>query len=192
MHVDPVTGKVGTPVQLPAPGKVYLVDPVRAHGRLGVVIVNTGSEGNGVASSIIPILGMCLDCREPKLKLGRAQHVTLDYRDLDQIDQRHDLIHVADLTPLVATSPDGALAATFAADRVTLRDAAGTLRWTIAAPGVSALAWTPHGELIALANGIVKLDLETGAFGARRCGWLFGVTHEPSFEGSPAVVCDAE
>jgi hypothetical protein len=91
----------------------------------------------------------------------------------------------------VRTSPDGALAATFGNGRITLREADGRVRWEIAAPGVTDVAWTPRGELVALAGGVVKLDLETGAFGARHCGWLFGLTEAATFEVAGPVACDA-
>ncbi len=77
--------------------------------------------------------------------------------------ERGDLVHVADLTP----REHRGLAVTYGSDRVTLRDKTGTERWTIALPDVTAVAWSETGELVALANGLVHLDVETGEPRAR-------------------------
>lgn len=54
------------------------------------------------------------------------------------------------------------------------------------------VAWRPNGELAALGGGIAAIDIETGAFGARQCGWSFGLADEPVFDsGVGAALCDA-
>jgi hypothetical protein len=91
-----------------------------------------------------------------------------------------------------AKSADGTLVATLAAGRMTLRDAAGTTRWTVAAPGASDVEWLGSGELFATGGGLARVDLETGAYTDRRCGWQFGLWSDAINNFASAQMCEAE
>lgn len=91
-----------------------------------------------------------------------------------------------------AKSPDGALVATLSAGRMTLRDAGGTARWTVLATGATDLAWLGSGELLATGAGIARVDLETGAYTERHCGWQFGLWSERIDNFASAEMCEAE
>ena len=186
-RVDAKTGALGPPITTSLQGKVYLVDPARAQGRIGIMI---DEPDTGSVATVTPIRALCDAC-PGHVRLGRPQHVTLDYGDRGLIEHDHDLTQVADLAPVVRTSPDGASVVSFAGNRVTLRAADGSVRWVAAVPGVRAVAWTASGELVALAGGAVRLDVDTGERRDRHCGWLFGLSNDPSFDGPSPVVCDA-
>ena len=94
--------------------------------------------------------------------------------------------------PSSRRSPDGKWTAQADGARITLRAADGEVKWVVDAHGASDVAWRPDGELAALGNGIAAVDLETGALGARQCGWDFGLADEPVFDrGDGAALCDA-
>ncbi len=187
-RVDPKTSALGPPMETTLEGTIYLVDPARAEGRIAVAIV--GPEGDVGGATVTPIHSICPACPN-HVKAGRPQHVRFDAGDVTQLRTLHDLTHIADLTPLVRASPDGQRIVSFANNRVTLRDASGQTRWTIALPGVTAVVWSERGDLVALANGLVRIDVETGALRERRCGWLFELSYDASFDVMPPVVCDA-
>jgi hypothetical protein len=71
-------------------------------------------------------------------------------------------------------SPDGALVAIAGGGRITLRDASGAERWTVAYPGVADVAWSGLGDLVAFGSGMARVDVATGALLDRQCGWEFG------------------
>ena len=89
-------------------------------------------------------------------------------------------------------SPDGALAASIANGRMSLRDAAGSVRWTVPAAGASDVVWLRSGELLATGAGVARVDLETGAFSDRRCGWQFGVWTDSVSQFASTMMCEAE
>jgi hypothetical protein len=87
------------------------------------------------------------------------------------------------------TSPDGALVALVRKDRITLRDRDGGVRWSSARPGVTDVAWSALGELIAFGSGMARVDVGTGALLDRQCGWDFGLWDDVSFE-TGAGLCE--
>ena len=91
-----------------------------------------------------------------------------------------------------AKSPDGALVASISAGRMSLRDAAGTTRWTVPAAGATNVVWLRSGELFATGGGVARIDLETGAYTDRRCGWQFGLWTEPVSQFASTMMCEAE
>src|SRR5262249_25030124 len=110
--------------------------------------------------------------------------------ELMEILRQHNLGY--DGRPDSRRSPDGKWTARADWARITLRSADGEVKWVVNAHGATDVAWRPDGELAALGNGIVAIDVETGAFGARRCGWSFGLGEQPVFEDSGGVgLCDA-
>ncbi|MBV8756548.1 MAG: hypothetical protein JO257_04715 [Deltaproteobacteria bacterium] len=91
-----------------------------------------------------------------------------------------------------ATSPDGALVATLSAGRISLRDTGGATRWTVAANGAFDVIWLRSGELLATGAGLARVDLESGAFTDRRCGWQFGLWNDRIDSFASAQMCEAE
>lgn len=89
-------------------------------------------------------------------------------------------------------SPDGTLTARLGNGRLSLADAEGKVRWTVPAIGASWLYWLPSGELLATGAGIARVDVDTGAFTERRCGWEFGLWPQNSQAFASATICDAE
>jgi len=85
----------------------------------------------------------------------------------------------------------GALSATIADGRLTLRDGA-TVRWVVPSHGLTQVVWSPRGELVVLGAGLAHVDLATGAFGGQHCGWVFGVWDEEDLPTAfRDTVCDA-
>ncbi len=87
------------------------------------------------------------------------------------------------------TSPDGALVALVEKDRITLRDRDGVVGWSIARTGITDVAWSSLGELIAFGSGMARVDIGTGALLDRQCGWDFGLWDEVGFE-TGARLCE--
>jgi hypothetical protein len=89
-------------------------------------------------------------------------------------------------------NPARTLSAQLHDERITLRDATGADRWTIPAAGATALLWTSSGELTATGEGFGRLDLDTGAWLERRCGWIFerSYTNDAEFFAG-ASMCEA-
>jgi hypothetical protein len=89
-----------------------------------------------------------------------------------------------------AHATNGRLVAELHDGRITLRDASES-RWTIAARGITQLAWTQGGELVGLGNGLAYLDLATGALERQQCGWRFGLGSDAlGFASASGTVCD--
>jgi hypothetical protein len=65
----------------------------------------------------------------------------------------------------------------------------GTPRWTLALDGVQDVAWSTTGELVLVANGIVRVDASTGNVLDARCGWDFGLSPEPHATRGGEPVC---
>lgn len=77
--------------------------------------------------------------------------------------------------------------------RVTLRDPSGVERWAIPAGEIHDVAWTASGELIVLGGGIGVLDVATGAFVRRQCGWDFRLADDPTTDSQGrATLCSRE
>jgi hypothetical protein len=86
-------------------------------------------------------------------------------------------------------SPDRTVSAELHDDRITLRDANGTERWTMPAAGATALLWTSSGDLIAYGAGMGRIDLANGRWQDRRCGWIFGRSSQT--DNGRAGMCEA-
>jgi hypothetical protein len=66
----------------------------------------------------------------------------------------------------------------------------GSQRWSIGFPGIKDLQWADD-DLVALANGLAKLDGETGVTVGARCGWKFGLRTTASFmDLAGSTICD--
>lgn len=109
---------------------------------------------------------------------------------------RQDILRHHGLTaygqPSSRRSPDGRWTARADWARITLDGANGETRWVASAHRAFDVAWRPDGELAAIGGGIAAIDIETGALGARQCGWDFGLAEEPAFDrGFGASLCDA-
>ena len=68
------------------------------------------------------------------------------------------------------------------------------VRWDTAAWSGAELDWTSAGELVVqFPSGIARIDLETGGFAARRCGWGFGLSDQLFGSGRTGPsICDME
>jgi len=87
-----------------------------------------------------------------------------------------EVLLTADLPSRARPSPDGKWVAEVGRDgRMTLRDAAGAEQWIVSAGGASDVVWNARGELVAYGDGIARVDLATGAWLERQCGWWFGL-----------------
>jgi hypothetical protein len=89
-------------------------------------------------------------------------------------------------------SPDGTLTARLGSNRISLRDAEGNVRWTVAANGAYDLEWMQSGELLAIGAGLASIDVDSGAFAVRRCGWEFGLWAQRDNAFASSTMCDAE
>ncbi|HEY5935299.1 MAG TPA: hypothetical protein VIU61_11705 [Kofleriaceae bacterium] len=77
--------------------------------------------------------------------------------------------------------------------RVTLRGPDGKERWTIPAGEIIDAIWTPKGDLLVVGGGLGVLDVATGAFVRRQCGWEFKLTPDPGSESyGSATLCSRE
>ncbi|MBA3503474.1 MAG: hypothetical protein H0T65_24140, partial [Deltaproteobacteria bacterium] len=84
----------------------------------------------------------------------------------------------------------GKRVALFGRGRVIVANLDGSQRWSIGFPGIKDLQWTGD-ELVALANGLAKLDADTGATVGARCGWKFGLRTTASFmDLAGSTICD--
>jgi hypothetical protein len=103
------------------------------------------------------------------------------------------LEELAGVAPAVASqarpSPDGKLVAELHGQRVMLRDASGTERWTADAAGASDLVWSRDGVLAGIGGGMARFDLATGDVSALQCGWRFG-RWKTRIEPGAATMCE--
>lgn len=187
-RVDPKTGVIGAPVRYGIPGpeyqhQVYLLDPARSRGNVALVLDADYRNGTITVVEIRAVTD--------EVKVARSYDVDTRGRDAaPEILRDHGLTVYG--KPSSGRSPDGKWTASASGARITLRDATGKVKWVVAAHGATDVAWRPDGELAALGSGIAAIDVETGAFGARQCGWSFGVADEPVFDHAfGAALCDA-
>jgi hypothetical protein len=90
----------------------------------------------------------------------------------------------------VIPNADGSLVAILGSE-LALYSGDGTLKWKIAAKDMTGVAWQGN-SLVGVSEGVVRIDLATGAYGERQCGWRFGLFPKPP--PTPAehrLVCDA-
>jgi len=77
--------------------------------------------------------------------------------------------------------------------RLALRDPSGAERWTRTADGIQDVVWMANDELLVLGAGIGVLDVETGSFVRRQCGWDFKLTADPTPDAhAAAYLCSRE
>lgn len=197
---DPATQRFDEPIALAVKSKVrdlVLLDPAAANGAIALLV--HGSKGELVVRAI----------HEDELTGEPARAAITLPGELEAIDRaghvyvRHDADTVAihdgsnelgRLTGLqnmtVRPAPDGKRLALFGRGRVILADLDGSQRWSIGFPGIKDVQWTDD-ELVALANGIAKLDPDTGATVTARCGWKFGLRSTASFINfAGSTLCD--
>jgi hypothetical protein len=159
--------------------QVLLLDPARAHSDVAVLL-----EYDQRTTMLTPITGFT-DGGD----VTTGERITGDdvtwVAQLQQGDYRP--LGFGDRPPL--RSPDHTLTAELVGARLTLRDH-GTERWTVPVPGVTDVVWTDAGELIAVGDGLARIDLATGALAERQGGWVFGVHGEPE-AGGVGSICDA-
>jgi hypothetical protein len=193
---DPHTGKFGEPMMFPCDvgTEVGWLDPGRAGGN--VAIVRCGFETAEIhGDDLHP--GIVHARKRTRLAGGylandRAGRIYTqgDTAIVQALD--HELDGQTTAVRTLRPSPDGSVLAAFTASRVTLLDVTGRARWTIALPNTLDVRWTERGELVAIAGGLVRLDLADGHFVDRQCGWGFELSKNPLDE-SPLTdpICDA-
>jgi hypothetical protein len=193
----------------PLRATVYLTDPAKAGGAVAMVARRPSSNGSDTRTIVEAIerkdlvVGQTIKGRRVFESVDDAPlitHVTREGHvfkaagaDVVEYEGKRVVARYADakLRHLVP-SADGRYLAAYGESRIRLYKRGGELVWEIAAPLVSDLGWI-DGSLVGLfGGGLAKLDLETGAFDRRACGWSFGLgtlpPHDPS-EGES--VCDA-
>jgi hypothetical protein len=185
---DPRTGALGEPVRYPVMGPaythpVYLLDPARSRGNIALVL---DADDTGHTVTVVEIRAVT-----GEVKVARSYDIATHGRDVTmEVLRDHGI--AADGRPDWRRSPDGKWTAQADGLRITLRAADGEVKWVVDAHGAFDVAWRPDGELAAIGGGIAVVDVETGAFGARQCGWDFGLMDQPVEDRSAgAAVCDA-
>ncbi len=190
-------------VDNPMQTTVYLTDPEQANGAVAMVVRSVGGNGASTVRAIRsedlvigkPVVGTVVFEGEGYVPfVDRAGHV-FSVSGEDVVEHAGTQVIAtyagAKLSALVP-SPDGAYIAAHGASRIQLYKRGGGLVWEKASPLVSDLGWIDGSLVGVFAGGLGKLDLETGAFDRRACGWSFGLgtfpPHDPS-EGES--VCDA-
>ena len=192
--------KFGEPITVPTTAKIrdlFLLDPKTAGGAIALVV--HGGKGGLVVRTI----------HEDELTGGLAREAVALPGELEAVDRaghvyvRSDagtvtihagaqeigkLAGVEKMT--VRPAPDGQRVGVFGRGRVIVANLDGTQRWSIGFPGIKDLQWGDN-QLVALANGIAKLDADTGKQIAARCGWKFGLRNQASFADPPgSTLCD--
>ena len=196
---DQTTKRFGEPVTLPVKSKIrdiFLLDPAVSSGAIALVV--HGAKGELVVRPI----------HEDELTGGLPREAVALPGELEAVDRAghvyvrqdpdtvtiHATAEIGRLTGLkamkVRPAPDGKSVAIFGRGRVILANLDGTQRWSIGFPGIKDVQWTDD-ELVALANGIAKLDPRDGATVAARCGWKFGLRTTASFmDLAGSTICD--
>jgi hypothetical protein len=189
-RVDPRTGIIGEPVRYPVVGgythSVYLLDPSRSSGNVALVVEEDDARHKITVVEIRAVTDQVKVARSYVIDTRGRYMVT----ELAETLSHHGLWYNG--KPDSRRSPDGKWTARADWARITLRSADGEVKWVVKAHGATDVAWRPDGELAAFGNGIVAIDVETGAFGARQCGWSFGLGEQPvSDRGGGVGLCDA-
>jgi len=155
------------------PRSIVLLDPELNDGNVALVLVQ--HEVNVTITEVRKV-----DFAGGKLREGRSYERLLP----DGRGGPPDPVIWLGLTNTARhhTSPDGSLVALVGKDRITLRDRDGGVRWSIARSGVTDVAWSSLGELIAFGSGMARVDVGTGVLLDRQCGWDFGLWDDVSFE----------
>lgn len=197
---DAATHRFGEPVVVPIGAHVravHLLDPAAADGAIALVV--HGAKGEPVARPIHEDELTGAPAR-PAIALpgeleaaDRAGHLYVR-RDPDTVAIHGPAGELGRITGAkglqLRPAPDGTRVALFGRGRVILASSDGAPRWSIGFPGVKDVQWTDD-ELVVLAAGIAKLDPETGATVAARCGWKFGLRSTASFASlAGSTICD--
>jgi hypothetical protein len=118
-----------------------------------------------------------------------SRSVPLTAEGLPKLDDLRTIVPHYD--HVVRKSPDGTLVADVGEGRLTLRTAAGAMRWVVPAHGATSLAWSARGELVAIGGGLAIIDLASGRMRDRQCGFAFGVRSNTDGVFSSAELCTA-
>jgi hypothetical protein len=161
---------------------VALLDP-ETTGNVAAII----EYGAGDEVTITDVIAFDPTAAEP-FRLAPTRTVKLTAEQRNVRDPRE---LVTGTSSARSKSPDGALVADLANNRLTLHTRGGVERWTVPSYGATAIAWSRSGELVAYGSGAARVDLATGALRERVCGWHFGLwdDHSGSFGG--ARLCEA-
>lgn len=171
-------------------GVIRLYDPRANDGLIAVGITDALDD-------LHPREGMTKLLRRDIYAVGaHARHRDVEiYAPTDTVFSGHSGPMLDDKLPepvRYAASRDGTLIAELGHGRITLHDRAGNVRWQRNADGAAGLAWNAADELVSFGAGAALLDLETGAYRTRQCGWTFGRwTKPPSAIGAPRM-CTAD
>jgi hypothetical protein len=178
--------------------RVALLDPALAGGNVallvrlhaGTIEVRTLAKLDGEPSA-------------PRTLTGKLEAIDRAGRIYLREDADTVVIDRAGQDPLRVTGmqgwslrpgPNGSQLAAFARNRLSLLDASGATVWTVGFPGISDVAWTPDGGLVALAGDLARIDVATGHVIAAQCGWAFALRGEhPEIEDFPSTsetLCD--
>jgi hypothetical protein len=182
MWVARYDGRAGTfssPVQ-PGPGpqsSILLVDPARADGAVAIRIQGSGD------TYVSRILAIHTDGREQPF--DEEEHHYVDMTAAVAEEQR--LIKAGMSAAIVRRH--GAMIARLENSRLSLR-VGKAVQWEVAAETVTDSAWTSTGELVVIGSGVAHVDLATGAFVDRQCGFGFGLWPDPSDNVAGPLLCE--
>ncbi|NVB78917.1 MAG: hypothetical protein HOV81_11015 [Kofleriaceae bacterium] len=206
---DRKTGKFDTWYRVdadPDRATVYLTDPQKAGGAIAMIATTMSSYGS-YTSPIVEVIErkdlVVGETIKGRRVLEAAVHVPLVTREghvfsiadpdvVEYVGKRVVARYAGANLGRLVPSPDGRYLAAHGESRIRLYKRGGALVWEIAAPLVNDLGWIDGNLVGVFGGGLAKLDLETGAFDRRACGWSFGLgtfpPHDPSESES---VCDA-
>jgi hypothetical protein len=207
LRLDPVTHTFGKPIRVASAitsSKLRVLDPRLANG-IAALEIDDSSDGILVG-----------ELREIDLTPGAVvqPHTTYqvpgELRAVDRAGRLYmraagepdDVVYTHGVAgprlrgvgPLaLRPSRDGSLIAAFESPRLVMLTGAGQVRWEAAHWSGTDVDWTAAGELVVVfPSAIAKVDLATGAMAARRCGWSFGASDQPTEVGrGGASICDA-
>jgi len=178
--------------------RVFLLDPELAHGLVALVVHDHRIyevAGEDLAGSRIKARrsytfkgGLVTVDRTGRLYTRASGTASTDVVIKDGANE----VVLADSRGAMRVIPnaDGSLVAVLGA-KLALYGGDGTLKWSIAAKDMTGVAWQGN-SLIGVSQGVVRIDVATGAFGDRQCGWRFGLFPKPpATPGDHRLVCDA-
>ncbi len=191
LRFDPKTGAFDEPTMLELPQdsedseSVELFDPSAANGIVALVVFRRFEfDGQPRTTDVIAVKS-ARHGRTPEA----AKRRTLTTDEMRRFDTGDRSMFGIEVTTR-HKSPDGNYLAELGNGRITLRRTTGEQLWKLPAAGIAELAWSSEGRLLAFGGGVAELDLTTGAFLDRRCGWEFGLWSEPGDDvGFGAELC---
>jgi hypothetical protein len=204
LRFDPETHTFGPPIRLASaitPTKIALLDPALTDGIAALAI-------DSVASGLL-IGELHVDDMKPGtlIQPRTSYRVPGELRAVDRAGRVYTraagakdvVIYTRDVAgprlPDVGglklrPSADGSRIAALEAPRLVMLSGAGEVRWDTSHWNSSDVAWLSTGELVAqFPSGVAKVDLDTGALTARRCGLAFGLSDQmiPSGRTGPTI-----